>query len=278
MTTYRFRNVVSAALAYVYLIIFLVFTLFPIIWMILTSIKPQVVAFSLPPKWVFKPTFEHYRTLFSDRLYPTYLVNSVVVASVSTILGLLIGVCGGYALDRGVFRRKRDFAFWVISTRMAPATAVVLPLYIIMSKVGLLGTRTALIILYLTFNIPLAVWMMRGFFAGIPVELEEAARVDGCSRFQAFRQIVMPLAAPGIGATAILCFIFSWNEFIFALVLSGPETKTLPVTLPALITPRGTLWGQVAASGTIVMLPMLVFGMIVRKHLIRGLTFGAVKQ
>lgn len=254
------------------------FFLFPIFWMIITSIKPQVVAFTLPPVWKFKPTLEYYIQVFTEKSYDRYLINSLFVASISTFLGLLIGTCGGYAINRGNFKRKKDVAFWIISTRMAPATAVALPLYIIMSKLGLLGTRASLIILYLTFNIPLALWMMRSFFAAVPLELEESALIDGCNRFQAFFKIVLPLVAPGIGATAILCFIFSWNEFIFALILSNPATKTLPVTLPALITPRGTLWGQVAASGTIVLLPMLLFGLIVQKHMIKGLTFGAVKQ
>ena len=164
----------------------------------------------------------------------------------------------------------------LLAARMLPAMVLAVPLFVIASNLGLTDTYAAVIAAHLTFSIPFTVWMMRGFFAGIPAELHEAARLDGCSETRTFFQVILPLAKGGLAATAIFCVINSWNEFLFALVLTGRSTQTLPVAIPTLITPIGTSWGQIAAVGTVTVIPVAIFAFIVQKHIISGITGGAM--
>jgi multiple sugar transport system permease protein len=266
---------------YILLTIALLATLAPVYWMITISFKREVDQFALPPKWfVFTPTLEHYADAFINRSFGQYLFNSMFVAVVSTICALVIGTLAAYALAR--FRLPwsldRKLALWILSTRMFPAIVTAVPLFLIMRAIWLVNTRLSLIIVYTALNLPFVVWMMRGFFAEVPRDLEEAAMVDGDSRMGAFWRIVLPLVAPGLAATAVFCLIVSWNEFLFALVLTQTDdAMTLPVGIAGRVTQYGIKWGAMSAAAVVAMVPILVFALSVQRYLVRGLSLGAVK-
>src|SRR5574341_155986 len=269
------------SLKYLTLFIALLATLAPIYWMITISFKREVDQFAVPPKWfVFSPTLEHYADAFLARSFGEYLLNSLVVAVGSTICALVIGTLGAYALARFRLPRNlnRHLALWILSTRMFPAIVTAVPLFLIMRDLRLVNTRASLIIVYTAFNLPFVVWMMRGFFAEVPRDLEEAAMVDGDSRMGAFRRVVLPLVAPGLAATAVFCLIVSWNEFLFALVLTQTdEAMTLPVGIAGRVTQYGIKWGAMSAAAVVAMTPILAFALSVQRYLVRGLSLGAVK-
>lgn len=259
------------------LVAILVIALIPWVWMLLTSFKSRLDALADVPVWAFTPTLEHYPTVFLDKNYLPLVWNSLLVASVTTALSLLFGVPAAYVFARHDFAGKEDLFFFFLTTRMAPPISVVVPMFLLFTAMGITDTPLAVILAHSTFNLSLVVWMMRGFFADIPHEIDDAALMDGHSRFGMFARVLIPLAAPGLAATAVLCFILSWNEFLFAFVLVAFEGRTLTVGIPGLVTPHGTLWGQVAAVAIVATLPIIVFSVFVQKHLVRGLTFGAVK-
>jgi multiple sugar transport system permease protein len=256
----------------------LLWTLVPIIWMVLSSFKSADDLLSTTPRVIFNPTFEHYQGLFTgaNSLWG-YVKNSLLAAGISTIIAVALACLAGYGLSRSHFRGKQHLSFWIISTRMAPIAAVIVPLYLIFRNLDLLDTVTGLIIAYLTFNLPFAIWLMNAFFSDLPVSLEEAAMVDGATRFQAFWRVALPLVTPGIVTTAILCLIFAWNDYAFARTFSGPGSQTIPIAASQLITQTGIDWGKLTAIGTVVVLPMVVVGLAVKRWLVRGLTLGAVK-
>jgi multiple sugar transport system permease protein len=257
--------------------VILLWTVVPLAWMVLSSLKPADELTASPPSLAFKPTFQHYSDLFGGANdVGGYAVNSVIAAGVSTLIAVGLGCLAGYGLARSRFRGKHHVSFWIISTRMAPIAAVVLPLFVIFRGAGLLGTTAGLIVAYLTFNLPFAIWIMNAFFADLPPALEEAAMVDGASRWMAFRRIALPLVLPGIATTTVLCLVFSWNDYAFASTFSGPDSQTLPIAASQLVTQTEIDWGQLTAIGTIVVAPMIVVGLVVRRWLVTGLTLGAV--
>ncbi|HEY8446938.1 MAG TPA: carbohydrate ABC transporter permease [Thermomicrobiales bacterium] len=254
------------------------FLIFPIYWMISTSLKTTNQTFAVPPVFFFKPTLEHYRALFEAGDVPRSLVNSLVVASGSTALALVLGTPAAYALARYKFRGRSDLWFWIISNRFISPIVVALPFFLIARDLGLLNTRLALILVYLTFNVPLVIWLCADQFRLVPKEVDDAALVDGANQWQAFLRISLPLAAPGVVVSAILCFIFSWNEFLFALTLTrSGDARTAPVEANNFLTGMGTRWGEMMATGTLIVLPVVLFAAIVSRYLVRGLTMGAVK-
>jgi len=255
----------------------IVMALTPYVWLALTSVKTRVDALASTPQWLFTPTFEHYPTVFLDKGFLPLVGNSVIVAVGCTLLSLLVGVPAAYVFARQRFAGKEDLFFFFLTTRMAPAISVVVPMFIIFGKLGMVDTLYAVILAHTSFNLSLVVWMMRGFFEDIPKEIDEAAQVDGNTFAGAFVRVLLPLAAPGIAATAVLCFIMSWNELLFAMILTAFESRTLTVGIPGLVTPHGTLWGQVAGVAMVATLPIVIFTFFVQKHLVRGLTFGAIK-
>jgi len=259
------------------LIVMLVVALTPYLWLIMTSLKSRLDALADHPVWLFTPTFEHYPKIFIDKGYLPLLMNSAVVATGSTLISLVVGVPAAYVFARHDFPGKEDLFFFFLTTRMAPPISVVVPMFLMFTAVGLIDTRLSVILAHSTFNLSLVVWMMRGFFADIPREIDEAAQMDGHTRAGMFLHVLMPLAAPGMAATAVLCFILSWNEFLYAFILVAFEGWTLTVGIPGLVTPHGTLWGQVAAVAVVATIPIVVFTFLVQRHLVRGLTFGAVK-
>jgi multiple sugar transport system permease protein len=253
----------------------------PVYWMLTISLKREVDQFAVPPRWFsFTPTLDHYVDAFLTRSFGQYLLTSAIVAVCSTCCALVLGTLAAYALARFQMPRRLDrkLSLWIISTRMFPPIVTAIPLFLMMRDAGLLNTRAALVIVYTGFNLPFVVWMMRGFFLEVPRELEEAAMVDGDSRLGALRRVLLPLVAPGLAATAVFCLIISWNEFMFALVLTQTDAAmTLPVGIAGRVTQYEIKWGIMSAAGVVAMLPILIFAMAVQKYLVRGLSLGAVK-
>jgi len=254
-------------------------TLLPLFWMALSSLKIRRSMFEFPPTIFFDPTLRYYQEMFlgSNPVTP-FLINSIIVALGTAVLSVGLGTLGGYGLSRLDLRGKKHLSFWIISTRMAPIVVVVIPLFYLYNFLSLLNTHIGLIIAHTTFNLPFAIWLMRSFFNEVPKALEEAARIDGATKWEAFRNVSLPLVLPGMGATAIIAIIFSWNDFIFALIFTSNATQTMPVAASQLVTQTGTLWGRVMATGVVILLPMVTFGVIVKRYLVSGLMMGAVKQ
>ena len=253
--------------------------LFPILWMTVTSFKLRIEAFTIPPVWFFKPTLDNYRFIFDPITgnLSKFVVNSAVVAILSTFFSVTIGTLAAYSLARHDFKGNQDLTFWIVSIRMMPPIAAIIPLYLVANHFGLLDKYLGLVLVYFTFNLPFTVLMMKEFFRGISIDMEESAMIDGCSRFGAFLRIALPLSAPGLAATGIFCFIQSWSEFFFALIFTGINAKTAPVAIGTFITDRAIEWGPICAAGVVVAGPILVFTFLVQRHLVRGLTFGAIK-
>jgi multiple sugar transport system permease protein len=256
-------------------LVLLVLVLFPALWMLLLSFRPGGDIFDL--SLVFTPSLDNYRALWKG-LFPGSFGNSVVVSLAATALSLLLGVPAAYVLSRSRFRARRGIALWILATRMAPPVAFTIPFFLAYRYLGLIDNLAGLVVIYLTFNLALVVWLMRNFFEGVPRALEEAAWIDGCGVWSGFRLIALPLAAPGLTATAVLCFILSWNDFFYALILTRTRAMTAPVAIVNFMQYEGWEWGKIAAGGTLVMLPVLIFGMLARRYLVRGLTAGGVKE
>lgn len=261
------------------LLICLAFFLFPIYWIVSVAFKSRPDIFAGPERYfIFQPTLANLEAiLFGRRSFVPNLINSGIIAVSSTGLAVLFGTLAGYALSRWRFRGSRDIAFYILSTRMMPPIAVIIPMYLIFRSLGLIDTFGAIIIAHTVFSLPLVTWLMKSFFDDLPVELEEAAKVDGCTVPQAFWWITLPLSLPGLASAAIFAFIFSWNEFLFSLILTGFETKTLPVAVIGFQASLGVRWGEMAAGATVAIIPVLVFALLVQRYLVRGLTAGAVK-
>lgn len=266
---------------YVWLIPALLFALAPVYWMLTISLKSDVDQFATPPPWfAFTPTLDHYYEAFVARGFGQYLLTSAIVSAASTLCALVIGTLAAYALARFElpWRLNRHLSLWILSTRMFPAIVTAVPLFLMMRDLRLLNTRASLIIVYTAFNLPFVVWMMRGFFADLPRDLEEAALVDGDSRLGALFRVVLPLVAPGLAATAVFCLIISWNEFLFALVLTQTDAAmTLPVGIAGRVTQYEIKWGVMSAAAAVALVPILVFALALQKYLVRGLSLGAVK-
>jgi len=270
----------TGALRYLIAAGFTGFCLFPFYVIVTTALKTETAIFAWPPAWNFKPTLQSFYNamfVFGGRSAVSYLINSVIISGVSTFLAVVLGAMAAYGFTRFFFAGKRHLAFWILSTRFAPPVAFIVPIYLMVQKVGLLDSHIALIIIYTAMNLSLVIWILRGFFAEIPIEIEEAALVDGYSRLQIFWRVAVPLVRPGIVSTAILSAVFSWNEFLYATVLTQSRAATLPVYLAGFSNSMGLAWGEYMAVGTIAVLPILCFTFALQKHLVRGLTFGAVK-
>lgn len=252
------------------------FLLLPVIWLLAMAFKPDEVMFARPTQWLFTPTLEHF-TYVIESGFAGYLLNSVILGLVSTVLVVLIGTPAAYAFARFELRGRDDLFLFILGTRMAPPICLVIPFYLIFIQVDLLDSFTGLTLAYMTFNLSFYIWVLRSFCRDLPVQLEEAAIVEGWSRFQVFIRVVLPMLRSGIVSTAMLCFIFAWNEFLFAFMLGGQAIKTLPVAIPLLITAQGVRWGEMAIVGLVALLPVLVAVAFLQKHIVRGLTMGAVK-
>ncbi len=261
----------------VFILAVTVASLVPFLWLVMTAFKDRTDILSAIPRLVFTPTFSNFYEAFVVGEFGIYLKNSLLVATGSVALCLIIGLPAAYAFSRfRVFGEKHLF-FYVLSTRMAPGIALVLPLYMFFQSLGLLGTVWGVIIAHTAFNLALVIFLMRNFFEDIPKDLDEAALTEGATEWQVFLRIILPLARPGILVTVVIAFLFSWNEFLFALMIGGSGASTLPAGFPGLVTPLGTYWGQLAAVSVVVSVPVLMMVWFIQRGLTRGLTFGAVK-
>jgi multiple sugar transport system permease protein len=292
-------------------LLYAVITILPLFWIMLTSIKSPPDSIAYPPKIVFDATLEGYVNLFTTRTrvspealaalpppqgyaetivrsrdmviagpskFGQRFMNSVIIGFGSTALSIFLGTLAAYAFSRFKIPLKDDLLFFILSTRMMPPIAVAIPIFLMYRQLGLSDTYTGMILLYTAVNISLAVWLLKGFIDEIPREYEEAALIDGYTRFQAFRKVVLPQAATGIASTAIFCLIFAWNEYAFAVLLTSGEAQTAPPFIPTIIGVGGQDWPAVAAGATLFLLPVMIFTIVLRKHLLRGITFGAVRK
>lgn len=292
-------------------ILYALITILPLVWIFMTGFKTPQDSISYPPKVIFEPSLEGYVNLFTtrSRQTPEYMatlpppdnwveslvrernmviagpskfgerfMNSVIIGFGSTFLSVFLGTLAAYAFSRFKVPLKDDLMFFILSTRMMPPIAVAIPIFLMYRTLGLSDTHLGMILLYTAVNISLAVWLLKGFIDEIPREYEEAALIDGYTRLQAFRKVVLPQAATGIAATAIFCLIFSWNEYAFALLLTSGTAQTAPPFIPTIIGEGGLDWPAVAAGATLFLIPIVAFTILLRKHLLRGITFGAVRK
>jgi multiple sugar transport system permease protein len=259
------------------LLLVILVCVFPFYWMVTSSFKQQSAILASPPQFLFQPTLENYVNAFSKFDILKSLQNSLFVALVTVLVSLVLGTPAAYAIARFEFKGKRDIWFWFISNRMLSPIVVALPFFLIARNFRLLDTTWALILIYLTFNVPIVVWICADQFRNIPKELDEAATLEGYGSFAIFLKIALPLATPALAVSAIFCFIFSWNELLYALILTRTEAKTAPVVATSFMSGYELPWGQIMATGTMVALPVIIFSMIVSRQLVRGLTAGAIK-
>ena len=274
-----------SVLGWGFMVLLIIFTVVPMFWMIITSLKGQFAALQYPPQWYpHDPTLEHYRDLLSPsgetgKMFLRFMVNSIWVSTATTIAGVTLAVPAAYAFSRFRFPGRMLLFYSVLLRNMFPAVIFLMPLFLMMRNLRLVNTHWSLIITYLTFGLPLSIWLLKGFYDNIPPQLEQAARIDGASRFKAFFLIVMPLSSPGIIATAIYSFIVAWNEYVYALTfLRNEEMLTLPVGLQRFFTEYASNWPGLMAASFIMSVPVVVLFLVLQKYFVRALTEGAVKS
>ena len=301
----------TKTIAAILVIVYALVSMIPLFWIFITGFKTPPDSISYPPKVVFQPSLEGYCNLFTTRTrqtkeyieslgapqtecdeitrsrdmviagasnYTPRFINSVVIAFGSTFLAVLLGTLSAYAFSRFKIPLADDLLFFILSTRMMPPIAVAIPIYLMYRELGLSDTALGMILLYTAVNVSLAVWLLKGFIDEIPREYEEAAMIDGYTRLQAFFKVVLPQAATGIAATAIFCLIFAWNEYAFAVLLTSGRAQTAPPFIPTIIGEGDMDWPAVGSGTTLFLIPILVFTILLRKHLLRGITFGAVRK
>ena len=254
----------------------LVFVLFPLVWLALGSFKSRYDALALPPRLIFEPTFEAYTKIVAGGFIRAF-GNSLTIALINVVLALVIGTPAAFALTRMRGRVRNDLSFWVLSIRMAPLFAVILPLYVLFKSVGLLDTKLAVALAHLTLTLPLAVWMLMTYFRSLPVELDQAAMIDGASPLQILLLIIVPISRPMLASVAIIVFIFSWNEFLLAFILTARDAQTVPVAVAGLAGTMTFDWPLIAAIAVSSMIPAFVFVGFAQRHIVTGLSAGAVK-
>lgn len=284
MARKSFRKTLGIVGTYLVWIVATLITLFPIYWMFVMSARSRVELFGSAS--LVQTTFfaENYTKPLSNPVFQRYMMNSIIVATSNAVLVAVLALLATYALSRWRLKGDENIFFWTITNRMAPPAAFLLPLFLLFTRVFRIGdwtmfdTRIGLIILYCVFNLPFAIWLLKGIVDGIPIELDEAATVDGASTWGVILRIIVPLAAPGLAITAILSWIFAWNEYLFAATLTSVEARTITTGLAEFVTVTGTNWGEMAAVSIISLLPALIFLSLVQKYIVMGLTFGAVKE
>lgn len=273
MKSHRLTGPIVGVLA----VILALWAVIPIAWMAITSIKPQEAIRTTDILQPFVPTLDNFRNLFFGANQATsFLIHSLTITIISTAIAVGLGCCAGYGLAHWASRHEKGLGFWILSTRMAPIAAVLVPLFLMFRGVGLVNSVPGLIIANLSFNLAFAIWLMAAFFRQLPPSVKEASLIDGCSKLRSFWSIALPMVRPGIVTTAVLCAVFSWNDYAFSSALGGPESATLPVAAGALVTQSGIDWGLLCALGVVIATPMLIAGLAVRSHLVTGLSLGAI--
>lgn len=275
--SFRTKRRIFTGVAYLLSFIALIATLFPIIWIFTISIKTQRDAFSMPPVWFFEPVWSNYTEIWQTAGFSRAFQNSVIVTIIGVLLALVAGIPAAYALNRLSFRGKKMLRIWLLVAYMFPEFLFIIPMYVLYQRLGLYDTQIGLAIVYQVFVLPFAIWLLRGFFEDVPTEIEDAALIDGCSRFQILRRIYIPLTAPGIAATAILMAIWIWNELTIALALTFDASKTVTVAVAGFRGYASINWGGMTAASIVSIIPMLAFAAIAQRYIVEGLTLGAVK-
>lgn len=274
MQATRTENLIRNALA----VLVVAFFLMPIVWLFTTSFKLQRDTFQLPPVWLgFQPTLNNFAFAINQIQVGRFVLNSVIISAGTTLISVALGTLGGYAVSRSRLRFVGASSYFFLVLLMIPPVAMLVPFYLIMRDLGLLGTYWAVIILDTVYNAPFVVWMMSNYFRSVSTEMEQAALVDGASHFQAFRLVALPLAVPGIIASVLYCLIFSWNDFIFALLLTSPSTKTVPLAIMGQFSTAQLQWGYMAALSVFAVLPVLLVALVLNRYFVQGLTAGATK-
>jgi multiple sugar transport system permease protein len=259
------------------LALFTAVNLLPILHAILTSLKYPVDAFAVPAKWLFTPTFTYHWAIWVEKDFLRYLGNSAVIALGTVLISVPTGTLAAYALSRLRTRRSQMLLFGLLAIRMFPRMLLVVPFFVLAKALGLFDTRSVVVLAMVAFNQPFTVWLMRGFFLDIPLELDEAARIDGCNAFQVFWKVVLPVAKPGLVVSTLFCLLLAYNEFLFGLVLTGTAAKPLPVAISEYGAENIEYWSLSAAGAIGIMAPIVGFMVLVQRHIVRGLTFGALK-
>ena len=279
MMSRKSRRRIGDILAYAALFIIVVLFLFPVYYLVTTSLKPQAEAFSSPPVWIsFTPILDNYKAVLTSSNFTKGLINSVIIAGVSSLVATFLGSLAAYALSRYNFKGKNDMSFFILSIRMFPPIVAVVPYFMMARFFRLLDSHFLLIIVYLTFTTSFAAWVMKGFFDAIPKELDESGMVDGLTPFQVFFKLILPTAKAGFFAVLTINLITTWNEYLFALILTGRKAFTLPTVANSYIKAMGVAWGEMMAAGVLIALPMVIFGFLIRNYLITGLSLGAHTQ
>ena len=249
----------------------------PLFWVLMLALKNQLDAFAYPPLFIFDATFEHFAAIFVDRIFVKAIFNSIIISSGSVIAAMVFAIPATFALTIMQGRLRRNALLTILLIRMAPGMLYLLPYFVIYSRMDLLDTHIGLIIIYLIFNVPLIIWTLMPVWMAIPNEVRESGMIDGASMWQILVLIELPLVCIGVIASGIVAFIFAWNEFLFALVITRRETITLPVAITRYMSYEGTEWGKISAAAIVIMLPVIVFGVLVQRYMITGMTAGAVK-
>ena len=275
MSKLNFKNLFDLRVTVIWIIALIYF--FPIFWMFLTSIKTEMQSISIPPLLFFEPTLENFFIVQERTNYLKYAFNSIVTSLCSTILGLLIAIPAAYSFAFAPSKYTRDILLWMLSTKMMPAVGVLMPIYLITQKMGLLDTKLALIIIFAMMNLPIMIWMLFSYFREIPKEILEAVRIDGASTYQQIRNIVLPLSWGGLTSTALLSIVLSWNEAFWSINLTADDAGTLTALVASFSKPEGLYWAKLSAVSVMSCGPIIVLGWFTQKQLVRGLTFGAVK-
>jgi multiple sugar transport system permease protein len=271
------KRMAKAAVSYVLALLATAFFAFPLVWIALSSVKSDLDVSAYPPVWVFQPTLANFREFFDTLNAWKALMNSAFIVCLSTILAMMLGTMAAYALARFSIKRKESIALQVLSIRMMPAIVSVIPLFMIARELGVFDTPWLLIVIYALNGLPFVVWVMRVFIQDVPKSIEEAAMIDGCGRYEVFLRITVPLVVPGLAAVLVIIFMFSWNEYLFASMLTSSEAKTLPVLAANAIKPKAISWGLSSAAAVVMSLPVIVLVLSAQRYLVRGLTLGAVK-
>lgn len=279
----RVGRPIKTALTYLALSVAAFCSVFPVAWIAMMSIKQPIDAISLPPVLVFTPTLDNYRAILVQGAVASsvnirgYLINSLVIGIGSTAVTIGVSLLAAYGLTRFKFWGRGMLGFAILATRMLPPIATIVPMLLLMNALGLYDTHVGLGLAYLAVNVPFAVWMLRGFLEDVPIEVEEAAAMDGANRFQILTRVVLPLVTPGLMASSVYAFLLAWNDFTLALVLTARESKTLPLMVMSFFTAEGVAWGPMSAAVTIALTPPVLFVLLLQRYLARGLTMGAVK-
>lgn len=268
-----FKHLFEQAILFIIVLIFI----FPIFWTLLTSIKIDIDAWSLPPKFIFTPSFHNYAIVLFEKGFIGFITNSIITCLSATGIALLLGVPLAYALARSKLRINNLIFIGVFVAYILPPIVLSIPLYVIFANLGMLDKFPTIIVTHITFILAFTVWMMRGFFEEVPLEIEESAVLDGCTNTQTFLVITLPMVKSGLVSTMIFSFILSWNDFMYALVLTGSRTRLVSVAVAQFLTPHGMFWGQMCAAGIIAILPILIFTLFARRLLVRGMSMGAIK-